>query len=219
MDVFKTNIVYGMKVQFNFQITSGRFFQTYGYFLLGLFLGKTGLFRNVENFIPHIRKTMKWSAISIGIILLVTIISFPFIPQPIEFSSPWVQKFGMNMYSLINFFMAIWICGAFILLYQKSKWQKRLSFFAPYGRMALTNYVSQAVVGTFLLYGYGLGLGSQIRTLYLFLFAIVFVVLQTYASKIWLDNFNYGPLEWLWRCGTYLKIQPLRKKKKELEAL
>jgi uncharacterized protein len=72
----------------------------------------------------------------------------------------------------------------------------------------------QAVVGTFILYNYGLGLLDQIRTLYMFLIAIVFVVVQTYFSKIWLNNLKYGPLEWLWRCGTYLKIQPLRKETK-----
>ena len=80
--------------------------------------------------------------------------------------------------------------------------------------MALTNYVLQAVVGTFILYGWGLGLLGQIRTLYLFLIAIVLVMVQTLISKIWLKNFKYGPLEWLWRCGTYMKIQPFRKETK-----
>jgi len=89
-----------------------------------------------------------------------------------------------------------------------------LSFFAPYGRMALTNYVSQAIVGTFLLYGWGLGLCDHIRTLYLFFMAIVLVIVQTYACKIWLNYFKYGPLEWLWRSGTYLKIQSFRKEDK-----
>ncbi|WP_413789114.1 DUF418 domain-containing protein [Bacillus kandeliae] len=30
-------------------------------------------------------------------------------------------------------------------------------------------------------------------------------------SCIWLKYFRFGPLEWLWRCGTYLKLYPLLK--------
>ncbi|MDP4605618.1 MAG: DUF418 domain-containing protein, partial [Erythrobacter sp.] len=30
-------------------------------------------------------------------------------------------------------------------------------------------------------------------------------------SKPWLDRFNYGPLEWLWRSLTYRRMFPLRK--------
>lgn len=215
-DVFRINILYGMKIQFNFQFTSGRLYSTYGYFLLGLFLGKIGLFRNVETYITAIKKTMKWAAISIAVIIGLIILVFVFMPKPAEFSSPWLQVIGVNLFNLINFSMSIIILGGFILLYQKMKWQKRLSFFAPYGRMALTNYVSQAIVSTFILYGWGLGLCDHIRTLYLFFIAIVLVVAQTLVSKIWLNSFKYGPLEWLWRSGTYLKIQPFRNETKSL---
>jgi len=41
--------------------------------------------------------------------------------------------------------------------------------------------------------------------------AIAIITLQTYFSKYWLQQFKYGPLEWLWRCGTYLKWQPFKK--------
>jgi uncharacterized protein len=210
-DVFRCNILYGMKMQFSFQFTSGRLYSTYGYFLLGLFLGKIGLFRNVETYVKSIRKTMKWAAISIGIIIGLGILTFLLAPKPIDSAPKWLTVIAMNLYNLINFSMSIIILAGFILLYQKAKWQKRLSFFAPYGRMALTNYVSQAVIGTFILYGWGLGLWDEIRTLYLFLIAIAMIVVQTKVSKIWLNNFKYGPLEWLWRSGTYLKIQPFRK--------
>lgn len=30
-------------------------------------------------------------------------------------------------------------------------------------------------------------------------------------SKYWLKYFLYGPLEWLWRSATYLKLQTFRK--------
>ena len=52
---------------------------------------------------------------------------------------------------------------------------------------------------------------GQIRSIYLILIAIAMIIAQTYFSKIWLQYFKYGPLEWLWRCGTYLKWQPFLK--------
>ena len=43
-----------------------------------------------------------------------------------------------------------------LLLGPARKWLQ--SWFAPAGRMALTNYLLQSVVGTLLFYGYGAGL-------------------------------------------------------------
>ena len=217
-EVFSMNTIYGMKMQISFQLTSGRLYNTYGYFLIGLFLGKIGLFRNVDQYVRSIKKSIKWALISIPIIIGTAIIVFILAPKTNQqFTSSWIQVIAMNFYNVINISFSIIILSGFILLYQKSKWQKRLSFFAPYGRMALTNYVSQAIVGTFILYGWGLGLCDHIRTLYLFFIAMGLVIVQTLACKIWLNYFKYGPLEWLWRCGTYLKIQPFRKEDKNLD--
>ncbi|HEX2935904.1 MAG TPA: DUF418 domain-containing protein [Bacteroidales bacterium] len=210
-DVFRVNTLYGMKMQYSFQLISGRLYNTYGYFLLGLFLGKIGLFRNVDSYIPYLKKSIKWSLISFPVIIGIGILVFWLATRNGQLSSRWDTIIGMTLYNLINIPFSIIILSGFILLYQKSKWQKRLSYFAPYGRMALTNYVSQAIVGSFILCGWGLGLCDHIRTLYLFIIAIGLVIVQTYACRIWLNTFRYGPLEWLWRSGTYLKVQPFRK--------
>lgn len=210
-DIFRVNTLYGMKMQYSFQLISGRLYNTYGYFLIGLFLGKIGLFRNVDQYIPSIKKSIKWSLISFPVIIGIGVLVFVLATRNGQLTSAWDTIIGMNLYNLLNIPFSIIILSGFILLYQKSKWQKRLSFFAPYGRMALTNYVSQAIVGSFILCGWGLGLCAQIRTLYLFLIAISLVVVQTYACKVWLNYFKYGPLEWLWRSGTYLKFQPFWK--------
>ena len=108
------------------------------------------------------------------------------------------------------------LCG-FLLLYQKTKWERALSFFAPYGRMALTNYVMQSIIGTMIFFNWGLGYIGQVRALYCFLIGIAVVVLQTLFSKFWLTHFRFGPLEWLWRCGTYFKWQSMRKPAPQLQ--
>lgn len=82
---------------------------------------------------------------------------------------------------------------------------------AATGRMAFTNYLTTSVVMTTIFYGYGLGLfGSVGRTaLYLFCFGMWAAMLLW--SKSWLDRFNYGPLEWLWRSLSRWQLQPMRK--------
>lgn len=78
--------------------------------------------------------------------------------------------------------------------------------------MALTNYVGQSVICTLVFYGTGLGLGGTMGpTLYLPIGFAVFGF-QVMASRLWLDHFRFGPLEWLWRMLTYGEWLPLAKR-------
>lgn len=80
---------------------------------------------------------------------------------------------------------------------------------AAVGRTALTNYLAQSVITTFVFYGFGLGLfGELSRADQL---AIVFAVwvAQIVVSPLWLQRFRFGPAEWLWRSLTYWRLQPL----------
>lgn len=82
---------------------------------------------------------------------------------------------------------------------------------AATGRMAFTNYLTTSIVMTTIFYGYGLGLfGSVGRTaLYLFCFGMWAAMLLW--SKPWLDRYQYGPLEWLWRSLSRWQLQPMRR--------
>ena len=70
------------------------------------------------------------------------------------------------------------------------------------GRMALTNYIGQSVIGTLFFYGYGFSHWGMGRALQL-VFVLVVFALQVLFSRWWLAHFRYGPLEWLWRWATY----------------
>jgi uncharacterized protein len=74
---------------------------------------------------------------------------------------------------------------------------------APAGRMALTNYLLQSVVGTLLFYQYGLGLWGQVSRAWQFALVIAVFALQLVFSRWWLRRFRFGPVEWLWRWATY----------------
>ena len=44
------------------------------------------------------------------------------------------------------------------------------------------------------------------------LFCIGFYTLQIFISRWWLSRYQYGPLEYIWRLGTYGKMMPLKRK-------
>ena len=70
--------------------------------------------------------------------------------------------------------------------------------------MSLTNYVTQALFGTFFFYGYGLGMYQYFGASYCLLFGFILFIIQAQLSKLWIKKFYYGPLEWLWRAFTFM---------------
>ena len=102
---------------------------------------------------------------------------------------------------LMSFSYVCWI-----LLWVKSgggqKIRKRL---AEVGKLSLSNYIFQSVVGTLVFFGYGLGYFGEMSRTELLGVAILTWALQIGFSWLWLRRFNYGPLEVLWRALTYGK--------------
>jgi uncharacterized protein len=124
-----------------------------------------------------------------------------------------VSTFGASLSLSAPFDIAMTIgWAALIMLLIKTAASDRVrARLAATGRMAFTNYLVTSIVMTTIFYGYGLGLyGSVGRTaLYLFCFAMWAAMLLW--SKPWLDRFNYGPLEWIWRSLSRWRLQPMRK--------
>ena len=78
------------------------------------------------------------------------------------------------------------------------------------GRMALTNYLSQTVLGMVILTVL-LG-GVEVNRSGILLFCLVVWALQLWWSPAWLARFRFGPAEWLWRVATYRRGQPLHRR-------
>ena len=100
--------------------------------------------------------------------------------------------------------MGLGIMGGLTLLYFNGLgW---LQWFAPMGRMALTNYLMQTFIGVFLFYSIGFNLGGNIGPTFTFPIAVLIIVFQMILSNLWLTHFSYGPMEWIWRKLTYFKL-------------
>lgn len=90
---------------------------------------------------------------------------------------------------------------------------ERLRFLAPAGQMALTNYLCQSLVWTWVFYGHGLGLWGEIPRAWHPLIVVAFFIVQVAFSQFWLKRYRFGPAEWLWRSLTYGQRQPMRRGK------
>ncbi|WP_374408972.1 DUF418 domain-containing protein [Pelagerythrobacter sp.] len=83
---------------------------------------------------------------------------------------------------------------------------------AAAGRMAFTNYIGTSFVMLFVFSGWALGLFGALDRPALYLVTVLMWIAMLAWSQPWLARFRYGPLEWLWRCLTYWRLFPLRRR-------
>ena len=212
MDVFSYNGYQGHINKANFQLgVFGRGYITLGFFFLGLFVGRLGFFEAYQDRRKWVKRT--WI---VGLILFLVsgglmALTFGSMGGNVTFDQ-WIAMFGLTAFDLNNIAMTFIILSVFVILYKRSGARKWLSKFAPYGRMALSNYFFQSIIGTAILFGWGMGYLGELRNVYTFGIGIVIIIVQMAISSWWLKKFRYGPLEWLWRSATFLRIFPMKRK-------
>ncbi|MGE7917113.1 DUF418 domain-containing protein [Lysinibacillus xylanilyticus] len=119
-----------------------------------------------------------------------------------------IEKFSLIGLQFSPFVSAFYV-GLLMLLLQHPICQFLLSPLKDYGRMALTNYLGQTAL--ILLIGNAFHLIGNIRFIQSLWICIGIYIFQLLFSKIWLTFFKFGPLEWLWRMGTYWTVPSLLK--------
>lgn len=95
--------------------------------------------------------------------------------------------------------------GLFLLLWRRGAWPRLMAGFARMGKMALTLYLGQSLIAAWIFSGFGLGLWNSLSWPSLWLVALAILVVQALFATLWFARFRYGPVEWLWRWGTYGK--------------
>ncbi|KQX20262.1 MULTISPECIES: DUF418 domain-containing protein [unclassified Sphingomonas] len=99
--------------------------------------------------------------------------------------------------------MTIGHVGLFLLLWRRGPWPRLMAGFARMGRMALTLYLGQSLIAAWIFSGFGLGLWNRLTWPALWVVAVVILAAQALFAALWFRAFRFGPVEWLWRLGTY----------------
>src|SRR5690606_38772399 len=128
---------------------------------------------------------------------------------------PWVMWFGGMLLEIFNVSLTLFYIVTITLLMLKPRWQKLLTPLAGIGKMALTVYLSQTILGLAIFSSFGLGLFGETSLIVNVGICIALFAVQMLLCRWWLDYFNYGPMEWLWRSATDFRWQPFRRKKPE----
>jgi uncharacterized protein len=178
-------------------------------FLAGLYFGRRRLFFEIEDNLAFFRKLFWWG-LAIGLpanLLYATIMSGP--ASRLELSPAFLAATVAQIVGAPA--LSLGYVAALTLLSRRETWQNWLRLLAPTGRMALTNYLLQSIICTFIFYGYGLGLFGRVGAAVGLLLSLVIFAAQVAWSNWWMGRYRYGPAEWLWRSLTYMRPQPMRR--------
>src|SRR5688572_23839301 len=200
----------GYLYRYSYILDSNRIPKVLGLFLLGFYAGRKMLYANLEEYISLFKKLRLWGFV-IGIPAGIACTYFEVfgkgIPDPMGLGHTFFYAISVVPLSLAY---ASVICLHWI----KKKGNSKLKVLAPVGRMALTNYLMQTIIGITLYYGVGFGFGGNIGPAIFIPIGLAVYAFQILYSNLWFKYFNYGPMEWIWRQLTYWKKLPLRKQNK-----
>lgn len=193
------NLVNGKIGIFIWTWETGRVFQTLSLFMFGMLAGRKSLFDTSAT------KRLFW----IKTLIIAAISFIPLFIAKTNLNS-WISSEAIlrPMSTIISSysnmaFMLVLVSG-FVLLFQNRFFSRVLKVFSPMGRMSLSNYIMQSIMGSFIYYGIGLGLYQYTGATYSFLIAIVLAVIQGYFSRWWLKHNIRGPLETIWHKATWI---------------
>jgi uncharacterized protein len=170
--------------------------------LLGLLLGRHRFFQNVAAHLPLIRR-IQWWALGIGLACGTGFVVWRSVSvNPME-PSVW-RILAMTGYVLGRVSIMIFYVATIVRAVCNERWRQRLAPITLAGRMPLTNYLLQTLIGITLFYHWGLGLWGKVGPgLDLVLAVAIFFLIQVPLTRWWLSRYPRGPMEHLWRVLTY----------------
>src|SRR5688572_25154512 len=179
--------------------------ETLAYMLFGMAALKSGLFRG-EWPVARYRKI----ALT-GLLIAVPVYAvLAWLLIRADFSVPMI--FVLSMAATVPFRPVMVLAYAALIILVTRGGGRLVERIAAAGRAAFTNYLGTSILMTTLFYGYGLGLYGSMSRIELWLVVLAMWALMLLWSKPWLERFQYGPFEWLWRSLSRLELQPMRRR-------
>lgn len=198
-ETVRMNLWEGQLANFTWALEHGRIPQTAALFLFGMIVGRRGYFLYSEK-----NERIWLKALGISLLCFFPIYGLHnMIPDYIT-NKAVLEPLKLILYSWKNLSFMVAIVAGILLLFYKTQDRSTLMRLAPYGKMSLTNYIGQSIIGSFCFYHWGLELGRFLGITYSLVFGIVFVILQMIFCSWWLRRFKHGPFEGLWRKLTWI---------------
>jgi uncharacterized protein len=199
LQTYAGNVTTGKAAAVLWSWENGRFFQIPALFMLGMLAGRSGVFALSEANRAFWRRMLVIAALCfVPLYAALQGIDATVAAEALR------RPLAIIVKSWSNFALMGVIVAAFALLYQRGTFVRALDAFAPLGRMSLTSYVSQSMVGSALYYGFGLGLYQSTGATVCLLIGAALAVLQGLFSAWWLRRHGQGPLEALWHRLTWI---------------
>ena len=196
-DFVLCNITLGQKASLFWAISVGRFCQTAGLFLLGTYIGRRQLF------VPTAANLRLWIKV-----LVVSAIAYAPLygwKEVLMKNKAFIQHTSgtaLDMWQKLAFTLVL--VSSFVILYQSPKFQRLVSSLRSYGKMSLTNYISQSAIGSIIYFPCGMYLAPYCGYTLSLLIALCTFFLQLWFSKWWLSRHRQGPLEHIWHKWTWI---------------
>jgi uncharacterized protein len=208
LDFFKFNLVASFYQQI---IAPGYAITAHLVMLACMFFGVMLQKLNFFNRLNEIKTLLKYVLISSFAIAVIIGIAFYF---AIENKAEFLKFFHPYFWLILS--TMIFIATGITLLYINGKLKTIFSYFSAGGKMTLTNYIAQNILTAFVFSGIGFGITYTLPYWFYFALAVFVFIIQLFISKWWLSKYNYGPIEWLWRCASYREWFPFKKTKSEV---
>ena len=191
------NITLGQKASLLWAVNAGRFFQTAGLFLLGFYIGRKQYFVSSE------RNSRFW----VKVLIVSAIIFAPLytLKELVMNSDEIVRQTvgtAFDMWQKLSFTFVL--VASFVLLYQSEKFSRIVGNLRFYGKMSLTNYITQSIIGAIIYFPFGLHLAPYCGYSLSLLIGICVFLLQVKFCRWWLSKYKQGPLEYVWHKWTWL---------------
>ena len=192
------NLRYGFEVNFRFNVFSGRLTQLLCLFILGMQLGRQRLFYNEGRRSAEGRLQGKnlqiWNVIlvtsSLGVISLI---------------NPDFGELEFWLKPICNLVILLMIVSGVVSAWYAFEGVRRvLHHLCIFGRMSLTNYLLQSIIGCAIFCGYGLACYRLLGVTYAVMVGCGMVIIQYCFARYWFRNHPRGPLESIWRKLTWI---------------
>lgn len=184
-----------VSIPFKWLTTPVLIFELLPLFLFGLAVAKSGVLTRVSELKGKFIFANRVSAV------LTLVLSIPILWN--YFTAPYYSTLPVLMYVVIQGkAIAVFYITSCALLYESKLGRRLLAPFSYVGRMALTNYIMHSAL-TVIFVSLVVENTASLPLWQTGIYCVIVYILQVVFSKLWLSRYEQGPMEWLWRKGTY----------------